>query len=305
MLGARPPRLFVPQGPGPLRAHAGLGPGRRPRVACWPPPRREAFGLSANALQRRRSQARSHWHSSALQRFFTQKTHKKFCPACGKPGALLLDACNFCGEELTDEHIGPTGRDALVDTLLSGVPLRGKGERGFRELHRSFEAVVLAHAFPAGRLHLLALPKGTLYDLRQLRRRQLPLLHELRHRGLACLKQELGLPEAAPAPAAVCGFSYPADYNQLHLHLVAPPFSRLDLFERRVFYPFEEVVAELDRRGVVKPHPVADEAAEDAMARRLAAMDAKARQRLEVESAGTPAGNGASVGPPGKKNMTR
>lgn len=50
--------------------------------------------------------------------------------------------------------------------------------------------------------------------------------------------------------AVACGFSYPADYNQLHLHLVLPPFSSLELFDRHVFYPLPEVQLELRKRGL-------------------------------------------------------
>ena len=61
-----------------------------------------------------------------------------------------------------------------------------------------------------------------------------------RFQGLECL----GAPDSV-----ACGFSYPADYNQLHLHLVLPPFSSLELFDRHVFYPLKEVQLELRKRG--------------------------------------------------------
>merc|ERR1712007_107542 len=177
--------------------------------------------------------------------------------------------------ELLDDHIRPGGRDRMVDAMLGGdVPDVGPvGNDGFRELHRSFEVLVLQHAYPVGRQHVLAIPKSTCYDLRQLRRKHLPLLRELRARGIDCLRRELGLPERAPEPAVLCGFSYPADYNQLHLHLVVPPFRSMALFDRRVFYLFEEVEGDIERRGAVKPHPIPDPDSEDAYLAKLAKID--------------------------------
>ncbi|CAJ1380622.1 unnamed protein product [Effrenium voratum] len=222
-------------------------------------------------------QVRWHLHSAGLQKFFANKTHKKYC-GCGKPSALLLDRCSFCGEQLGDEHIAPLKRDPLHQALLAS------GD--FQELHRSFHLLVLEHRFPVGKRHLLVLPKGlgswklahsdstlvqlvwahaegfgtlahagTFYDLRQLRKRDAPLLEKMYQKGLECLQQ------AEPSPVA-CGFSYPADYNHLYLHLVEPPFKRLELFQRHVFYPLPEVQMELRRKGIVRPHPILDDGEE-------------------------------------------
>ncbi|CAJ1380623.1 unnamed protein product [Effrenium voratum] len=221
-------------------------------------------------------QVRWHLHSAGLQKFFANKTHKKYC-GCGKPSALLLDRCSFCGEQLGDEHIAPLKRDPLHQALLAS------GD--FQELHRSFHLLVLEHRFPVGKRHLLVLPKGTFYDLRQLRKRDAPLLEKMYQKALGetgvcevprslvkatqcCWLPSWSLPEgleclqqAEPSPVA-CGFSYPADYNHLYLHLVEPPFKRLELFQRHVFYPLPEVQMELRRKGIVRPHPILDDGEE-------------------------------------------
>jgi len=226
-----------------------------------------------------RPQARGYWHSVSLQKFFVNRAHKKVCPCCGKPSALLLEHCSFCNEALGDEHIRPTGRDPLVEAVLG--PSTG-GSEGFVECHRSFEVLVLQHRFPVGRQHLLALPKNTCYDLRQLRRRQLPLLRKLRTKGLACLRERLGWPEVGPEPPALCGFSYPADYNHLHMHLVAPPFTSTGLFNRFFFHAWEEVEAELERYGQVRVRPTVDPEGEELLAQRVEALDSAARARASA-----------------------
>ncbi|CAJ1360859.1 unnamed protein product [Effrenium voratum] len=211
-------------------------------------------------------QVRWHLHSAGLQKFFANKTHKKYC-GCGKPSALLLDRCSFCGEQLGDEHIAPLKRDPLHQALLAS------GD--FQELHRSFHLLVLEHRFPVGKRHLLVLPKGTFYDLRQLRKRDAPLLEKMYQKGLECLQQ------AEPSPVA-CGFSYPADYNHLYLHLVEPPFKRLELFQRHVFYPLPEVQMELRRKGIVRPHPILDDG-EEAQNKWITSMQSWAMQMHPAE----------------------
>eukprot|EP00927_Polykrikos_kofoidii_P016248 TRINITY_DN17322_c0_g2_i1.p1 TRINITY_DN17322_c0_g2~~TRINITY_DN17322_c0_g2_i1.p1 ORF type:complete len:326 (+),score=19.52 TRINITY_DN17322_c0_g2_i1:102-1079(+) len=223
-------------------------------------------------------QVRNHWHSAELQRFFTHRTHKKVCPSCGKRGPLLQEACVFCGETLLDDHIRPTGRDPLLDALLRRGSNHDSGE--FKELRRSFEVLVLRQQlFPAGRFHLLSVPTSTCYDLRQIRRKHLPVLRQLRAMGLDCLKELLGLPQRAPEPVAICGFSYPADYNQVHMHIIMPPFRNLAVFDRRVFYPYAEVESDAERRGTVRPHPVGDLDIEDNLLSRYAELDQRARNR--------------------------
>eukprot|EP00405_Crypthecodinium_cohnii_P059016 CAMPEP_0206625180 /NCGR_PEP_ID=MMETSP0325_2-20121206/64601_1 /ASSEMBLY_ACC=CAM_ASM_000347 /TAXON_ID=2866 /ORGANISM="Crypthecodinium cohnii, Strain Seligo" /LENGTH=318 /DNA_ID=CAMNT_0054149353 /DNA_START=116 /DNA_END=1069 /DNA_ORIENTATION=+ len=206
-----------------------------------------ASSLSASS----NGQARWYWHSAELQKFFNNKTHKKHCKHCGKPSALLLEVCSSCGTSLGDVDIKPTGRDPLVESIVAP-----RGSADFKELHRSFEGLVVKHKYPSGRIHLLAIPKTNLYDLRQLRRRHIPLLRLLRSLGMDCLKRELDLPESAPEPAAVVGFSYPADFNQLHMHVVVPPFTSLALFTHQVFYSYAEVENELEKRGMVRPHAI-------------------------------------------------
>ena len=148
---------------------------------------------------------RWHMHSAKLQKFFTNKTHKKYC-SCGKPSALLLEQCSYCGASLNDQHIAPMKRDPLLAAVL--------GENTeFQEMHRSFQLLVLKNRYPVGDQHLLVLPKSTFYDIRQLRKRDAALLEKMYQKGLECLKVEPGTPVA-------CGFSYPSDYNHLHLHMV-------------------------------------------------------------------------------------
>lgn len=241
---------------------------------------------SRGARGSRIGQARAYWHSAPLKKFFTNRTHRKFCPSCGKPGALLLEECNACGTALGDEHIRPIGRDPLLEAVVGSSMKAG----GFQELHRSFETLVVQHQFPTGRVHVLATPKGTIYDLRQLRRKHLPLLQALRAQGMVCLRSQLGLPEDGPEPAAMVGFSYPSDFNQLHLHLVVPPFGSMALFARHVFYSYGEVEAELERRNIVRPHAVSlgNTGEEDRPLQHAEAMDQAAR-------AATAAGAGDDV----------
>lgn len=211
----------------------------------------------------KRSQ-RWHMHSARLQKFFTNKTHKKYCPNCEKPSALLLEVCSYCGEQLGDEHIAPMKRDPLQVALLGS-------QDSFEELHRSFHLLLLKNCYPVGQQHLLVLPKTSgFYDIRQLRKKHLKLLETMYQKGLEHLKIEPGTPVA-------CGFSYPSDYNHLHLHMVTPPFTSTELFQRHVFYPLPEVQLQLQRKGCVRPHPVLDLDAEEVQRQWIENMDAARR----------------------------
>ncbi|CAE7370768.1 unnamed protein product, partial [Symbiodinium sp. KB8] len=121
---------------------------------------------------------RGHLHSASLQKFFTNKTHKKYCENCGKPSALLLERCSYCGEALSDSQIAAMARDPLLEAVLDA------GSSDFDELYRSFELLVLKHRYPVGREHLLVMPKDTCYDLRQLRRRQVPFLKKMYQKAI-------------------------------------------------------------------------------------------------------------------------
>ena len=178
---------------------------------------------------------------------------------------ISVIVCVSLGVSQLKDHIKLAGRDPLISAV------NGVGE--FEELSRSWECMVLNYRFPVGAQHLLSAPKGTLYDLRQLRRSHLPLVQKLRADGIACLRTRIGLSSDAPDPRIVCGFSYPADYNQVHLHLVMPPFRHMLLFRRSVFYLYEEVVASLDRSGIVKPHPAVDLRADKAQMEYIVALD--------------------------------
>ena len=212
---------------------------------------------------------RWHMHSASLQKFFTNKTHKKYC-SCGKPSALLLEHCSYCGEALGDQHIAPIKRDPLLAAVL--------GESSdFQELYRSFQLLVLKNSYPVGEKHVLVLPKSTFYDIRQLRKRDVTLLEKMYQKGLESLQVEANTPVA-------CGFSYPSDYNHLHLHLVVPPFTSLKLFQRHVFYPLPEVQVQLQRKGLVRPHPVLDLEAEEAQGQWISKMDAWGRSHWALNA---------------------
>ena len=90
----------------------------------------------------------------------------------GKPSALLLEKCSYCGAALKDHHIAPMRRDPLLAAVLGETTAS-------EELYRSFELLVLKHRFPVGEQHLLVVPKGTFYDVKQLRRRDAPLLQKM------------------------------------------------------------------------------------------------------------------------------
>lgn len=103
--------------------------------------------------------------------------------------------------------------------------------------------------------------EGTMYDLRRLRRRQLPLLDKMRRAGLQCLRSEvqqdgsLSRGDGVDEPV-VLGFSYPAEYAQVHLHLVLPPMRNDLIFDPRTFYSFDRVMRDLRVHGMVQKNVV-------------------------------------------------
>ncbi|OEH79804.1 hypothetical protein cyc_01407 [Cyclospora cayetanensis] len=330
----------------------------------------------------------SYHHSAALQRYFTNRYHKKICPKCTRPNILPSPVCVFCRKELTDLDIHPIGRDALRDlvvsrqvnhdqtaTLLSKAEKRQKAEggnreegrvwksgrvvplqralgdlprplgvtasfeecpsQGFTELFRSFHFVILTYPFPSSFIHLIAAPKASIYDIRQLRRAHLPLLLSMREKVAALARSLLDIavlpasgslpkpstahrgcsPGAGKAPVAcvasgdskkgetmereligsdrrraelhqsmILGFNYPAEYGQLCLHALVPPFYEQGIFQPPFFYPFNKVTKDLETSRsvqVVAPHTLLS-MQEDPVLETVKQRDAMARQLLGV-----------------------
>ncbi|CDJ57504.1 Pv1h14035_P, related, related [Eimeria maxima] len=58
-------------------------------------------------------------HSSRLQRYFTNRYHKKVCPKCKRTNILPSTSCSFCLTPLNDLHIQSIGKDPLWELALS------------------------------------------------------------------------------------------------------------------------------------------------------------------------------------------
>lgn len=160
-------------------------------------------------------------HSAQLQRFYTNRYHKKECPRCSRPNIVPVRRCGYCDLLLTDLDIRLVGRDVFRELVASRTPnhtqgngsvsvvrdqeLRNHGasvavpgqhatdrEGGAKafsgprtvsaEIHRCFDFLVIAHPYPISALHLSAIPKGTMYDIKQLRRAHIPLLKQMQQR---------------------------------------------------------------------------------------------------------------------------
>ncbi|CDJ40517.1 Pv1h14035_P, related, related [Eimeria tenella] len=347
-------------------------------------------------------------HSSELQRYFTNRFHKKICPRCSRPNILPACCCCCCQQQLSDLHIHPVGKDPLCELVLSrhrnhdassfllsrlsdskqlpdsevpylsleaflnqspkplgghpgvppgsppggppwGAPGGAPGESvGFCELFRSFKFVVSVFPFSAAFVHLVGVPKASIYDLKQLRRSHLGLLLKMKEKTellvgllvdlhLKKLKSEAaeaaakaGVDGGADTPEAGCwgvrtpgeaapgrnageqkpqlskelnelktkeinsklkqmtvfGFNYPAEFSQLCMHALTPPFSNFSLFQFPFFYPFNKVAKDLQSRGAVQVVPAAAAAAaaalseDDSAVQTVKERDAAARQLL-------------------------
>ena len=56
---------------------------------------------------------------------------------------------------------------------------------------------------------------------------------------------------------AMIGMNYPAEYNQLALHFIVPPFRNMNMFKAPYWYNYEKVCADLNSRqtfGRVVPY---------------------------------------------------
>ncbi|EPT27959.1 hypothetical protein TGPRC2_289640 [Toxoplasma gondii TgCatPRC2] len=157
-------------------------------------------------------------HSSQLQRFYTNRYYKKECPRCSRPNIVPVRRCGYCDLLLTDLDIRLVGRDVFRELVASRTPnhtqrndltslvrdqelgdygasvivsrqLATTGEGGAKaasgsrnvpaEIHRCFDFLVATHPYPISALHLSAIPKGTMYDIKQLRRAHIPLLKRM------------------------------------------------------------------------------------------------------------------------------
>lgn len=270
------------------------------------------------------------YHSSQLHRFFANRYHKKVCPKCSRPNILPSMKCAFCCFLLNDGHIHPVGRDFLRElvlqrksnhdqtselcrrisewmhrkhtptfnpplALLEGLPrvcreVKGNQESGV-EFVRCFDYIVVGYPFPVSFLHLVAVPKGSFYDIRQLRRVHTTLLKSMadklkqlsgillralvvrRHQDTADISrltlEEFNSSEGTKSKLAteelelikrslILGFNYPSEYGQLCMHAVVPPIRNPGLFESPFFYPLKKVIRDLEHRGSVQPHPHSD-----------------------------------------------
>lgn len=98
------------------------------------------------------------------------------------------------------------GASFSFEDLLRGLPQPLAAEsrcvahaRRFVELFRSFSFVVATYPFPASLLHLIAIPKASMYDIRQLRRSHIPLLKSMNDKltSLSSLMLDLLVPMSA------------------------------------------------------------------------------------------------------------
>ncbi len=102
--------------------------------------------------------------------------------------------------------------------------------------------------FPVGRAHLMVIPKITTADLRKCKRHP--------HQTLLKTMLQLGKEQLAERynvkSKFLAGFSYPSEYNQLCLHVVAPPITNFLLFRKATWYPYKQAQADLFQYGYVQ-----------------------------------------------------
>lgn len=165
------------------------------------------------------------------------------CPSCGKPNILIVESCSFCAERLSDKNILSVERDPMYETCITG-----KGLGAVLKWH--FDAVVCENPYPIGKRHLLAIPKGTFSHIYKLKRKSLKIMEFLKQIGLEALDE-------ADRRNAILGFSYPAEYNQLHLHIVVPPVTNFLLFRASHWYSYNRVVEEIAQKGMLQKQEVA------------------------------------------------
>jgi len=116
-------------------------------------------------------------------------------------------------------------------------------------LFSDFNAFVCESPHPIGRTHLLSVPKGSLSDVRSCRRKSLKALEYLKEKGLEALDEK-------DRAHAILGFSLPADYNHLHLHVIVPPITNFLLFRTAHWYSYYKLVNDIEKKGqveIIKP----------------------------------------------------
>ncbi|CAD7965342.1 unnamed protein product [Amoebophrya sp. A25] len=212
-------------------------------------------GKIRHSIARRRAKAilpcfgnvmpRRSYVSSARETYFTQRKHQKQCPRCGKANLLWLPRCSFCNRDITcDSLIRDAGRCDLVEAVLT------ERYRGRPVLEKTWDVISVESRFPAARAHLMIFPKTRIEDLLKCERRHLPLLRQLYERGVHHLRDVYNIERQF-----LCGFSYPSEYQQLCLHVLAPPIRNFLLFRKSTWYFYRDVCGELAQTGEIRRHP--------------------------------------------------
>ncbi|BGP57567.1 hypothetical protein JCM8202v2_005211 [Rhodotorula sphaerocarpa] len=111
-----------------------------------------------------------------------------------------------------------TSKSKVVEgCIFCGVTTKSEG---FKVVHEDAEVVVFHDRSSASRVHLLAVPKRHIDNVKTLQPEDLPLLERMKTTGQAVLRQ-CGVPD----PEQRLGFHIPPFYsvNHLHLHLLSLP----------------------------------------------------------------------------------
>ncbi|CAD7950809.1 unnamed protein product [Amoebophrya sp. A120] len=208
-----------------------------------------SFPSSVSLQQGQVSFRKRSYVSVARETFFTQRKHQKHCPRCGKPNLLQLERCNFCNTEMPDDvSIADAKPCDLVEAVLT------HRYHGRPVLDRQWDVFAVEHRYPCARAHLLVFPKTRLEDLLQCQRKDLPLLRKLFETGVKHLREVYNVERNF-----ICGFSYPSEYQQLALHVIAPPIRNFRLFRTSNWFFYRDAYAEIARTGRItkKPDPQA------------------------------------------------
>lgn len=125
-------------------------------------------------------------------------------------------------------------------------------------MFRNDLAVCIRDKYPKSRHHFLVLPWAQIDNVYELTRRNIPLLTEMHLLGMKAVESIGGSPEDFRF-----GFHMKPSLYRLHLHVISSDFvshglkhkKHWNCFHTELFMPFQDILAELKKRGRIERRP--------------------------------------------------
>lgn len=255
---------------------------RFPFFGWWKCPLVPSAKLNSRAWKKH--DVRSSYHSAQQGKYYTNRFYMKKCRGCAASNNLSVTHCTHCMSHLGDDTIRLRTVDPLCKTANARKVEVDVKELEYIVLYRCFDFSVMLHPQPVSALHLTAVPNGTFYDIKNLRKNHIPMLNKMKAQCESILrdiftetnvpfflsnsehvvhlqkhvKGTRGTSKTSTVNTileyAIYGFNYPSSYSHVEMHVVVPPVRSCSIFKSPFFYPLTKVLSDLDHLSQVKSY---------------------------------------------------